>query len=109
MRRRATLARLDGGIVGRAGPVTLRFGETGGADIEVAFALRRRGGTAVVRNRCRRRLRAWLASRARDGQLAPGVYLVAVREGAFELEYEELTTWADKALAQLMSRRAHPR
>lgn len=51
----------------------------------VAFALNRHRGTAVVRNRLRRRLRALFRELATD--LAPGRYLVGVRVAASALTY----------------------
>ncbi|WP_419865431.1 ribonuclease P protein component [Candidatus Poriferisodalis sp.] len=51
----------------------------------VAFALSRHRGTAVVRNRLRRRLRALFREFATD--LAPGRYLVGVRVAASMLTY----------------------
>ena len=44
----------------------------------VAFAIGRRVGPAVVRNRLRRRLGDELAALARTGHLSPGAYLVGV-------------------------------
>ena len=43
----------------------------------VAFAVPRKVGTAVVRNRLRRQVRAHLGASGAD--LAPGAYLVALR------------------------------
>ena len=51
----------------------------------VAFALSRRTGTAVMRNRVRRRLRALFRDLAAD--LAPGRYLVGVRATASAVTY----------------------
>lgn len=51
----------------------------------VAFALSRRRGTAVERNRVRRRLRAVFREVAAD--LAPGRYLVGVRAPASAVTY----------------------
>lgn len=53
----------------------------------VAFALSRHRGTAVVRNRLRRRLRALFREFATD--LAPGRYLVGVRVAAATLTYRQ--------------------
>jgi ribonuclease P protein component len=51
----------------------------------VAFALSRHRGTAVERNRVRRRLRALFRELATD--LAPGRYLVGIRTAASAVTY----------------------
>ena len=48
----------------------------------VAFAIGRKVGPAVVRNRLRRRLRDELAGLAREGRLDCGAYLVALAPAA---------------------------
>ncbi len=48
----------------------------------VAFAIGRAVGSAVVRNRLRRRLRDELAGLARAGRLPAGAYLVALSPAA---------------------------
>ena len=64
----------------------LSFAPDGGlARPRVAFALSRRAGTAVARNRARRRLRALFSEFARD--LAPGRYLIGTRSSAQFLTY----------------------
>lgn len=59
----------------------------------VAFALGRALGTAVVRNRVRRRLRAMLQQAASAGQLPPGMYLFgavpdAAARSSIELQFD---------------------
>ena len=54
----------------------------------VAYAIGRRSGGAVVRNRLRRRLRAVVA--AADPPLAPGAYLFTASSAAVSLTHEEL-------------------
>ncbi|MCU1452137.1 MAG: rnpA [Acidimicrobiales bacterium] len=54
----------------------------------VAYAIGRRIGGAVVRNRLRRRLRALIA--AADQPLPPGAYLITASPAAVSLTYEEL-------------------
>ena len=64
------------GTRGRSGPVVviaLIDADTGADGARIAFAVGRRVGPAVVRNRVRRRMRAI----ARDLDLASGAYLVA--------------------------------
>jgi len=77
------------GSRGRSGPVAVtalvdaKQVETGA---RVAFVVGRRVGSAVVRNRVRRRLRAI----ARDLDLQPGAYLLTVDPGVVGLGYDEL-------------------
>ena len=70
-----------------------------GADLppRVAFAIGRRVGSAVVRNRLRRRLRAAL------GELrpAPGDYLVACDADAASLPFSDLKALVSTALTAL--------
>lgn len=86
----------------RAGPVTVHFlpeahedpGPTGALEhggtsaVRVAYAVGRTTGGAVVRNRCRRRLRAIAAEIAPE--LPPGAYLVNVGPEAAGMHFEEL-------------------
>jgi ribonuclease P protein component len=48
--------------------------------VRLAFAVPRRVGNAVVRNRVRRRLRASFRELVRAGQAPAGAYLVRVKE-----------------------------
>jgi ribonuclease P protein component len=71
----------------------------GGTDVRVAYAIGRRVGPAVVRNRVRRRLRA--AAREIDvasGGLPAGAYLVSVRPEATGRSYGELRDDLGEAL-----------
>ncbi len=58
----------------------------------VAFSISRHIGSAVVRNRLRRRLRAVLQelAAAGDPRFRPGDYLLRVRPGAETLDYGAL-------------------
>ena len=85
----------------RAGPLTVRYAPGDGPAAEVAYAIRRSGGTAVARNRCRRRLRACLQEADRQGALAPGVYLIGVRDEAVGATYRDLETWMSQAIEAL--------
>ena len=91
VRRRATfraLARADGRAT--RGAVTVLYSaaraETGLC--EVAYAVGRRHGPAVLRNRLRRRLRE--AMRVAAPELAPGAYLVRPEPSAREAPFREL-------------------
>ena len=68
----------------------------------VAFAIPRKVGTAVVRNRLRRQVRAHLATNAAtQGSLAPGAYLVALRPGAGDHGRDQLLGELDRCLDRL--------
>ncbi len=73
----------------RRGPLTVTFapGESGGPP-QVAYAIGRKVGGAVVRNRLRRRLRAIVAELA--PALRPGAYLLGATAEATGLSFEEL-------------------
>jgi ribonuclease P protein component len=63
----------------------------GGNDVRVAYAIGRKVGPAVVRNRLRRRLRAAVRDiDVASGGLATGAYLVTVRPEAARRTYQEL-------------------
>lgn len=62
----------------------------------VAFAIGRAAGTAVARNRLRRRLRALLAESARTGRLMPGWLLIGATVNASELTYDQLRRELDR-------------
>ena len=68
-----------------------------GAPPRVAYAVGKRVGTAVVRNRLRRRLRAVLV----ELRPPPGDYLVACDPDAASLPSSDLKVLVSKALAAL--------
>ncbi|HAM01006.1 MAG TPA: ribonuclease P protein component, partial [Acidimicrobiaceae bacterium] len=76
IRDRATFEALRrSGARARRGSVTVTYSSVGAApEPRIAYAVGRRAGTAVTRNRLRRRLRAAVGHAPR---LAPGAYLVA--------------------------------
>jgi len=66
-------------------------GPAAGGGVRVAYSVGRRIGTAVARNRVRRRLRAALREVDRDrGGLDAGAYLVLAHPGARTVPYTEL-------------------
>lgn len=75
-----------------SGPVTVAYvrGPDGahGAFPQVAYAIGRRTGGAVMRNRIRRRLRAVVRDLA--GELAPGAYLLGAGPSAAVVPHAEL-------------------
>jgi ribonuclease P protein component len=75
--------------------------------LRVAFALNRRIGSAVQRNRLRRQVRHVLADLARHGSplLPPGEYLVMVHSDVGDFSHDELVDVVDGALAKLEARR----
>ena len=78
-----------------------RVASTAGDPPRVAFAIGRTVGSAVARNRLRRRLRA-LCQRRR-AEFAPGhSYLIGARPGAGAATFQEL----DDALRELLARTA---
>ena len=88
----------------RRGPLSVTFVPAGvDGPPRVAYAIGRRVGGAVVRNRLRRRLRA--AVRETPG-LAPGAYLVGVSPGAEGLTYEDLKAQVTRAMTAVSAERA---
>jgi len=73
----------------------------GGTDVRVAYAIGRKVGPAVVRNRVRRRLREAVRhlDRTAPGGLACGAYLVSVRPEAAQRTYRELRDDLGRACA----------
>jgi ribonuclease P protein component len=73
----------------RRGPLTVTWspGESGDP-ARLGYAIGRKTGNAVVRNRVRRRLRA--AARECRAEFAPGAYLVGATAKAAALPYREL-------------------
>ncbi len=98
--RRDTFLALRRGRRGRNGPLTVSFVQGDPAEPpRVAFSIGRRVGSAVVRNRLRRRLRSFV--RAVAHELPPGAYLVGVAPGAATLSPEDLRMTLMRALDAL--------
>ncbi len=62
----------------------------------VAYAIPRKAGGAVVRNRLRRRLRA--AVDQVDGEMAPGAYLISPDRAVIDMDFNELIDSLRKSL-----------
>lgn len=83
----------------RSGPLwVVRADGAGDGEVRVAYAVPRTVGTAVVRNRIRRRLRAMITDLDRDGHLGAGLYLVGVRAPAADLDAPTLRHHLHRAL-----------
>ncbi len=91
---------------GRSGPIRItraplpRRTDAPGpaAEARVAYAVSTRVGTAVVRNRVRRRLRAVMATLGPADGLTPDLYLVATRPEVVALSAAELRRHVTTAL-----------
>lgn len=80
----------------RRGPVTVTWIDAPPPP-RVAYAVGRKAGSAVVRNRIRRRLRA--AVRLDASTLPPGAYLVGASSSAASVPFTELRTSLREAMA----------
>lgn len=105
VRDRETFARLRASRQRvRKGPLTVTFVPAAHpAPPQVAYAIGRKVGTAVVRNRLRRRLRAIVSELA--PQLAPGAYLVGAAPEAASLSFGELKIIVSEAFEAVVNRR----
>ncbi len=91
----------------RSGPLTVWFlPDPAGDRPRLAFAIGRRVGEAVVRNRLRRQLRHAAADIARrqPGALPPGAYLVRVDPTVTSSSYQDLAACLSTALAHIARR-----
>lgn len=107
--RRTFVALRTMGIRVRRGPLALTFWD-GGEESDgtrVAYAITKRVGGAVERNRLRRRLRAVFADLASEepGEVPAGVLLVSAGPEASGRGPEELRNDVRRLLAALESRR----
>jgi ribonuclease P protein component len=87
----------------RRGPITVTWLAGDPAEPpRVAYAIGRKAGGAVVRNRIRRRLRA--ITREVGAQLRPGAYLFGANAAAASLSYGDLRATVCHALGALHRR-----
>lgn len=88
--RRTFEALRASGRRGGSGPVRLRYlaDDAGEGACRVAYAIPRRTGGAVVRNRLRRRLRAAVDYLA--GEMSPGAYLISPDLTAIDMDFTAL-------------------
>ena len=100
IRDRSTFAALRQAKRVRSGPLTVSFIDGHPAEPpRVAYAIGRKVGNAVTRNRIRRRLRV-VVTRL-DPPMGPGAYLIGVAPQASELTLQELQATMAKALVLL--------
>jgi ribonuclease P protein component len=90
---------------GRSGPLTVSYLPQPSWDRpEVGYAIGRRVGNAVVRNRLRRRLRAIVSEEAPN--LPVGAYMVVASPGGPNLRYDELKVAMSQAVERATTERA---
>ena len=88
---------------GQSGSLRIVFVEhSDQGSCDVAFAISRKVGNAVVRNRIRRRLRALMDGLSPAPR--PGLYLIKCANGTGQLPYDELQTHLQTALAKAHAR-----
>ena len=102
VRDRATFAAFRrAGVRGRSGPLTVVFvPASDSTPPRVAYAIGRDAGTAVLRNRLRRRLRAAM----RELAAPAGAYLVRAEPSAAALPFGELVVHVDAAVTAAAGR-----
>jgi ribonuclease P protein component len=69
--------------------------------VRVAYAVGRKVGNAVVRNRVRRRLREISRSLEREGMMPSGDWLIIVAPGAPGRSFAELTAHTSEAVGSI--------
>jgi ribonuclease P protein component len=92
------------GIRVRAGRLALTYVPVDAPRPRVAFAIPRRVGGAVVRNRARRRIRPLLAERVAASGLPVGAYLVQVAAPVDDLDAPALRAEVERLFAALEGR-----
>jgi len=108
VRSRRTFEQLrQHGAKGRSGPLTISFlQQPPWSGVEIAYAVNRRVGSAVVRNRLKRRLRAIVSERA--SSLPAGSYVVRATPGGALLGFNELRVAMNQALDKATNGRPRP-
>ena len=102
IRDRRTFAALRQGRRVRQGPITVSWADGDSAPHpRVAYAIGRQVGSAVERNRLRRRLRAIIQTLA--PQLQPGAYLIGAAPEAAHLPFGELRAIVSQACQVVVS------
>lgn len=93
---RRTFTRLheDARVV-RSGPLVIRVLDDGSVPPRLGFALGRKFGNAVARNRTRRRLRDAFIETSHNYPNLSGTFLVGARREVADASFVELTTWLD--------------
>ena len=104
VRARATFAELRrSSSRGRSGPLSVSFvAHPDWHRSQVAYAVSRKVGNAVQRNRLRRRLRVIMTGRAAD--LPVGAYVVRSSDGGPALDFDELKVAMSRALDKATTR-----
>jgi ribonuclease P protein component len=88
-----------------SGPLTMIVSPLSDPDVtRVAYAIGRPVGTAVHRNRLRRRMRAIVADCERADRLPSSAYLVICRADARHLDHSDLTSCVDELLVRAADR-----
>ena len=89
----------------RFGSISVIFVEDGGDRIRVGYAVGRRLGGAVERNRLRRRMRAAVRTVELQVDLNPGAYLVLPGKDTNHLGYEDLVETLKEAMRRAQAQR----
>jgi ribonuclease P protein component len=108
IQRRDTFLALRSGRRGRSGPLAVSW--VPGDPVEparVAFAIGRKVGNAVIRNRLRRQLRTLL--REVVPVLPAGAWLVGATPGAADLDYDQLGRSLTGAIAKVLAAQTQAR
>lgn len=105
--RRVGFAPFQGTRMTRHESLGLRLAvDPAAGNVRVAFSTPKRIGSAVVRNKLRRQLRALMQERA--SRLPAGWYLLAVEPAAVDKNWGQLGTALDSVLAAALPGVQHP-